>query len=60
MQGKHTEAAGELSKLCLIHRIFPPEEGSVSSLGDPFSFLGFPIFDIDQIKTFVSPTMIPT
>ncbi|KVI08282.1 uncharacterized protein LOC112526727 [Cynara cardunculus var. scolymus] len=28
MQGKHIEAAGELSKLCLIHRIFPPEEGS--------------------------------
>ncbi|KAL4578367.1 hypothetical protein LXL04_014489 [Taraxacum kok-saghyz] len=28
MQGKHDEAVGELSKLCLIHRIFPPEEGS--------------------------------
>ncbi|KAJ9541495.1 hypothetical protein OSB04_028001 [Centaurea solstitialis] len=28
MQGKHIEAANELSKLCLIHRIFPPEEGS--------------------------------
>ncbi|KAI3723372.1 hypothetical protein L2E82_34894 [Cichorium intybus] len=28
MQGKHIEAVGELSKLCLIHRIFPPEEGS--------------------------------
>ncbi|KAK1411078.1 hypothetical protein QVD17_37622 [Tagetes erecta] len=28
MQGKHIEAVDELSKLCLIHRIFPPEEGS--------------------------------
>ncbi|XP_076883719.1 uncharacterized protein LOC143532583 [Bidens hawaiensis] len=28
MQGKHTEAVDELSKLCLIHRIFPPDEGS--------------------------------
>ncbi|KAF8402259.1 hypothetical protein HHK36_013211 [Tetracentron sinense] len=28
MQGQHTEAVGELSKICLIHRIFPPEESS--------------------------------
>ncbi|KAG5530884.1 hypothetical protein RHGRI_025736 [Rhododendron griersonianum] len=28
MQGKHSEAAVELSKICLIHRIFPPEECS--------------------------------
>ncbi|XVF08380.1 hypothetical protein REPUB_Repub06bG0221500 [Reevesia pubescens] len=28
MQGKHTEAALELSKICLVHRIFPPEESS--------------------------------
>lgn len=28
MQGKPIEAVNELSKLCLIHRIFPPEEGS--------------------------------
>ncbi|KAJ0703132.1 hypothetical protein HanPI659440_Chr14g0547541 [Helianthus annuus] len=28
MQGKHIEAVDELSKLCLVHRIFPPEEGS--------------------------------
>ncbi|KAI7729899.1 hypothetical protein M8C21_012932, partial [Ambrosia artemisiifolia] len=28
MQGKHIEAVDELSKLCLIHRIFPPDEGS--------------------------------
>ncbi|PSS24511.1 Protein lingerer like [Actinidia chinensis var. chinensis] len=28
MQGKHSEAVVELSKICLIHRIFPPEECS--------------------------------
>lgn len=28
MQGKHYEAAEELSKICLIHQIFPPEECS--------------------------------
>ncbi|KAE8077187.1 hypothetical protein FH972_015775 [Carpinus fangiana] len=28
MQGKHAEAKLELSKICLIHRIFPPEEFS--------------------------------
>ncbi|OMO97708.1 hypothetical protein COLO4_14416 [Corchorus olitorius] len=28
MQGKHTEAMLELSKICLVHRIFPPEESS--------------------------------
>lgn len=28
MQGKPIEAVNELSKLCLVHRIFPPEEGS--------------------------------
>lgn len=32
MQGKPIEAVNELSKLCLVHRIFPPEEGSVSCL----------------------------
>ncbi|GMP78366.1 hypothetical protein CsSME_00034309 [Camellia sinensis var. sinensis] len=28
MQGKHSEAVAELSKICLIHQIFPPEECS--------------------------------
>ncbi|WJX15536.1 hypothetical protein P8452_05668 [Trifolium repens] len=28
MQGKHVEALGELSKICLLLRIFPPEESS--------------------------------
>ncbi|KAM7465468.1 hypothetical protein LguiB_013030 [Lonicera macranthoides] len=28
MQGKHSEGLAELSKLCLIHQIFPPEECS--------------------------------
>lgn len=28
MQGKHSEAVEELSKICSIHRIFPPEESS--------------------------------
>ncbi|CAI9117275.1 OLC1v1018632C3 [Oldenlandia corymbosa var. corymbosa] len=28
MQGNHFEAVAELSKICLIHRIFPPEENS--------------------------------
>ncbi|EOY07009.1 hypothetical protein QQP08_015357 [Theobroma cacao] len=28
MQGKHSEAMLELSKICLVHRIFPPEESS--------------------------------
>lgn len=28
MQGKHSEAVMELLKLCFIHRMFPPEEGS--------------------------------
>ncbi|GLT89343.1 hypothetical protein SLE2022_073280 [Rubroshorea leprosula] len=28
MQGKHSEAVSELSKICVIHRIFPPEESS--------------------------------
>ncbi|XP_071736548.1 uncharacterized protein [Rutidosis leptorrhynchoides] len=28
MQSKPIEAVNELSKLCLVHRIFPPEEGS--------------------------------
>jgi hypothetical protein len=32
MQGKHAEAKLELSKICLIHRIFPPEEFSVCVL----------------------------
>ena len=32
MQGKPIEAVNELSKLCLIHKIFPPEEDSVSCL----------------------------
>ena len=29
MQGRHSEAVVELSKICLIHQIFPPEESSV-------------------------------
>ncbi|KAL5703360.1 hypothetical protein ACHQM5_028461 [Ranunculus cassubicifolius] len=28
MQGKHTEALMELSKICLIHRVFPPNQSS--------------------------------
>ncbi|KAL2507275.1 hypothetical protein Fot_30922 [Forsythia ovata] len=28
VQGKHSEALFELSKVCLIHRVFPPEESS--------------------------------
>ncbi|XWS43915.1 hypothetical protein CRYUN_Cryun16bG0145600 [Craigia yunnanensis] len=28
MQGNHTEALLELSKICLVHLIFPPEESS--------------------------------
>lgn len=28
MQGNHTEAVLELSKICLVHLIFPPEESS--------------------------------
>lgn len=32
MQGKHSEAMVEMSKLSLIHRIFPPEESSVCAL----------------------------
>ncbi|KAI3840608.1 hypothetical protein MKX03_004620 [Papaver bracteatum] len=28
MQGKHSEAVEEISKICLIHQIFPPEEFS--------------------------------
>lgn len=32
MQGKHVDALGELSKICLLLRIFPPEESSVCSL----------------------------
>nr|AFK49111.1 unknown [Medicago truncatula] len=28
MQGKHVDALGELSKICLLLRIFPPEESS--------------------------------
>lgn len=28
MQGKHSEAVAELSKICSIHSIFPPEEAS--------------------------------
>ncbi|KAA8531365.1 hypothetical protein F0562_006074 [Nyssa sinensis] len=28
MQDKHSEAVAELSKICLIHHTFPPEEGS--------------------------------
>ncbi|RVW92281.1 hypothetical protein CK203_032520 [Vitis vinifera] len=28
MQGRHSEAVVELSKICLIHQIFPPEESS--------------------------------
>lgn len=28
IQGKHSESVAELSKICLIHRIFPPEEYS--------------------------------
>ncbi|XP_010517879.1 PREDICTED: uncharacterized protein LOC104793254 isoform X2 [Camelina sativa] len=28
IQGKHSESAAELSKICLIHRIFPPNEYS--------------------------------
>nr|XP_011466868.1 PREDICTED: uncharacterized protein LOC105352192 [Fragaria vesca subsp. vesca]XP_011466869.1 PREDICTED: uncharacterized protein LOC105352192 [Fragaria vesca subsp. vesca] len=28
MQGKHAEAVVELSKICLVWRIFPPEESS--------------------------------
>lgn len=32
IQGKHSESVGELSKICLIHRIFPPNEYSVRAL----------------------------
>lgn len=32
MQGKHSEAVLELSKICVIHHIFPPEESSVCVL----------------------------
>lgn len=32
MQGKHAEAVVELSKICLVWRIFPPEESSVCAL----------------------------
>lgn len=28
MQGKHSEALMEVSKICLIHQMFPPEESS--------------------------------
>lgn len=28
MQGQHAEALSELSKICLLHQIFPPEESS--------------------------------
>ena len=29
MQGKHVDAMAELSKICLLLQIFPPEESSV-------------------------------
>ena len=32
IQGKHAEAKLELSKICLMLRIFPPEESSVCDL----------------------------
>lgn len=32
MQGRHAERRKELSKICLIHNIFPPKESSVSAL----------------------------
>ena len=32
MQGKHAEAKSELSKICPILQIFPPEESSVCDL----------------------------
>ena len=32
IQGKHAEAEFELSKKCLMLRIFPPEESSVCDL----------------------------
>lgn len=32
IQGKHSEAAVELFKICVIHQIFPPEEFSVRLL----------------------------
>lgn len=32
MQGKHVDTMEELSKICLLLRIFPPEESSVCTL----------------------------
>lgn len=34
MQGKHVDALGELSKMCLILQVFPPEESSVCTLNN--------------------------
>lgn len=44
MQGKHSEAAVELSKICLIHRIFPPEECSVCAVYFVFILFSFEYF----------------
>lgn len=39
MQGKHAEAKLELSKICLVLRIFPPEESAVSAIVYPCNFM---------------------
>lgn len=39
MQGKHAEAMLELSKMCLVLRIFPPEESAVCATVYPCYFL---------------------
>lgn len=38
MQGKQVEAMVELSKICLLLRIFPPEESSVCILNNNLQF----------------------
>ena len=60
MQGNHTEALLELSKICLVHLIFPPEESSVCNLflafflKLPFKMIVMAMFFLILFRTAIS------
>ncbi|XP_004300002.1 PREDICTED: uncharacterized protein LOC101306137 [Fragaria vesca subsp. vesca] len=73
MQGKHAEAMVELSKICLVWRIFPPEESSqqmfcfaslallalsVWSLSQDIPSYGLPGFLMMERKRYLADSML--
>lgn len=55
VQNKHSEGLVELFKVCLIHRIFPPEENSVCFSAPCFmcKLLSFVCFNVQELRYFL-------